>query len=464
MNEMVKLRDPATVLPELRSGERSLSEEINCLLDRVKRYEPEIQALLPDEDNAQRRQRILQEAQDLEARWPDPSNRPALYGLVIGVKDLFHTRGFPTRAGSRLPARIFQNAVGADIPGSDLAETSAESVRLLQDAGALVLGKTVTTEFAYFGPGPTRNPWNTDHTPGGSSSGSAAAVAAGFAHAAFGTQTIGSISRPASFCGLAGYKPSFDRISTEGVIPFSPNADHVGMIAASARALEVIAPVLTRDWRSSATVLTHPRPDSIRHQIGTVLVPDDAYLDQAGKDACRALEAVQERLESIGINVQRVNAFPRIDRINSAHQEMIARDFAGVHERWFEEYHDLYHERSRELVERGRTVPEDRYTRALEGREELRDHLETLLRRHSASLWIAPATVGDAPPGIDATGSPIMNLPWTYAGVPTVSLPITRLPHGTGEHGLPLGIQLAAPFNADEELIAMAVALENVLR
>lgn len=447
MTEAVNPRDPAALLPELRSGKRPPGDEVTVLLDRIEQFEPRIEALLADESAAERRARLLAEAHGLEKRWPDPATRPPLFGVVVGVKDLYHVAGFPTRAGSKLPPDLFS--------GADPADVTAESVRLLEEAGALVLGKTITTEFAYFSPGPTRNPWNTDHTPGGSSSGSAAAVAAGFCHIALGTQTIGSITRPASFCGLAGYKPSFGRISTAGIIPFSPNADHAGVIAPSARALEMVAPILVTDWQDAPAA---------HHRLPTVLIPEDAYLAQADEDSLKGLDAVQERLQGLGVTVQRVNILPDIEDINRAHQDMIAADFARVHELWFEEYGDRYQERSRELIERGRAITAERHVEAVKYRKEIRARLEAALRRHDATFWLAPATVGDAPHGIHATGSPIMNLPWTYAGVPTVSLPIIRLPHGMGAHGLPLGVQIAGPSDSDETLLARAVLLENALR
>lgn len=458
MREAVKPRDPALLLPALRSGERSPREEAEQLLDRADVFEEQLETLLPDEEPDQRRERLLSEADELEARWPDPARRPVLYGTVVGIKDLFHVAGFPTRAGSDLPPDTFTGTK------TGLSRTTAESVRLLRDAGALILGKTVSTEFAYFGPGPTRNPWNRDHTPGGSSSGSAAAVAAGFCHLALGTQTIGSITRPATYCGVAGYKPSFGRISTDGAVPFSASADHVGVIAPSVRALDAAASVLARDWKAGSRTIAAPPRDTIRHQVGTVLIPDDAYLDQAREDAHRALEAVEDRLQGIGITVQRVSVFPDIETINSAHQEMIACDFSRVHRKWFEDHGHLYHEKSRELVQQGQAVPEARYIAALEGRRVLRQRLGEILARAEADILISPATVSDAPRGLDATGSPIMNLPWTYAGLPTVSIPLAGLPHGTGTHGLPLGIQIAGAFGEDEHLLAIAVMLESVLR
>ena len=168
--------------------------------------------------------RLRREASDLLRRYPDPMARPPLFGALVGVKDIFHVDGFVTRAGSELPPELF-------------AGPEASCVTALRAAGALILGKTVTTQFAYFAPGPTRHPLSTTlgetRTPGGSSSGSAAAVAAGFAPLALGTQTIGSIIRPAAFCGVVGFKPSFGRVATDGVIPLSPSADTVGWLAAT---------------------------------------------------------------------------------------------------------------------------------------------------------------------------------------------------------------------------------------
>ena len=161
---------------------------LDAVQARVEAREPSIQALLPE---AGRFDRLRREARALADRYRDPSARPPLFGWLFGVKDIFHVDGWPTRAGSRLPESV-------------LVGPEAESVARLKAAGALILGKTVTTEFAYFTPGPTRNPHNLEHTPGGSSSGSAAAVAAGYCPFALGTQTIGSIIRPAAFCGTIG--------------------------------------------------------------------------------------------------------------------------------------------------------------------------------------------------------------------------------------------------------------------
>lgn len=467
-------RDLAETLHAIRAGEHDIHEEVERALERVEAYEETLHALLPDESSPDRRERLLAEADGLRKRWPDPSKRPPLYGAIVGVKDIFHAKGFPVRAGSRLPAEAFQAPSVPGLPRQG-AGGDAETVALLREAGALILGKTETTEFAYFAPAPTRNPVDPAYSPGGSSSGSAAAVGAGFCQVALATQTIGSISRPASFCGVYGYKPSYGRISSDGVVPFSPCADHIGYIAASVSAIGALAPVLVDEWDSALAAETPRVPDyelsaapprlseAIRPILGTVLVPDDAYLAQSDESSRTTLDAVCERLLGMGVTVQRLELMPDIEEINAMHREMIAYDFATVHGAWFEEYGSLYHERSAELFERGRTVTAERALETQAGRKALRERLNATLARHGASLFVAPATAGEAPHGIETTGDPIMNLPWTYSGLPTVSLALNGFVAGVGPNGLPLGIQAATTFGNDERLLGLSLALDRAL-
>ena len=205
---------------------------VERLAPRFKAVERNIQAFMADEERFQRLQR---DAQALLDRYPQPAARPPLFGALLGVKDIFHAEGFTTRAG-------------ADVPHPLFAGDEAHILTQLKRAGALIVGKTVTTEFAYFEPGPTRNPHNIAHTPGGSSSGSAAAVAAGLAHVALGTQTVGSVIRPAAYCGIVGYKPSFGRVSTAGLVTFSPSADHVGFFCQNVADMLAVAEAVIDDW------------------------------------------------------------------------------------------------------------------------------------------------------------------------------------------------------------------------
>ncbi len=424
------------LLRNLREHDEALQNEITRVLQRMREAEPTLKAFI---DEPEREQRLMKQAAALESEYADRAKRPPLYGLLIGGKDLFRVDGFETRAGSRLSAELF-------------AGQQASSVTRLVEAGALVAGKTVTTEFAYFSPGPTRNPWNLEHTPGGSSSGSSAAVAAGMCHAALGTQTIGSVIRPAAFCGIVGYKPSFGRITTDGVFPFSVSADHVGIFASDVAGVARLAAVLCRPWNHKAAA-REPT-----HKKSVVAVPSERYLAQADAGARRAFERGLERLVNDGARIEQSSLLDDIDQINAAHNDMIAAEFAQVHAAWFDKQRKHYSEKSAELVQRGREVDSQRVSQARQDRSRLRERITQESERLGASLWASPASATAAPHGIETTGSPIMNLPWTYAGVPALTVPC-----GLSEDGLPLGLQLCGSYESDEALVARAARIEAIL-
>jgi len=409
---------------DLKNGHVEIEDFIHTVCDRIERVEPLVQALLPEPG---RRERLINEARELKKKYPDKNNRPTLFGIPVGIKDLFRVDGFPTQAGSQLPSTLFEG------PESSVVTT-------LKNVGALILGKTVTTEFAYFEPGPTCNPHNLAHTPGGSSSGSAAAVACGFTPLAFGTQTIGSVSRPASFCGVFGYKPSYQRIATDGVIPFSPSADHIGFFTQDLHGIEIAASLLCNQWNPNRNVSAE------KPVVGIAI---GKYLEQSNNEVLKFFDEKINQLEQMGIKTVKVDVFGEIESINLVHKNMIAFDFSKVHEKWFENFESLYREYTRKLILEGRTISRKIYQDALAGREKLRTHLETLKTKHEIDLWLSPSSVSAAPAGLSSTGSPLMNLPWTYAGLPTISVPA-----GKTAQNLPLGLQFAGSFNRDEELIA----------
>lgn len=432
-------RPLATLASALRSGELELGDYIEASLERLDEFEPALRTLLPE---AGRRERLRAEAAALAARYPGPASRPPLYGVLLGVKDIYAAEGFETRAGSKLPPALF-------------AMPEGPLVAAMRRSGALVLGKTVTTEFAYFAPGPTANPWDTARTPGGSSSGSAAAVAAGFCSLSTGTQTIGSISRPAAFCGVAGWKPSYDRLSREGIVPFSPSVDHAGLFAPDAAGLSLAASVAAPDWdeeRRARAALAYRRGRPV------LAVPEGPYLAQAEPAAIAAFESSVARLEAAGFDVVRLRAFEDIEAINARHRLICAADIAMVHKAWFDAHEPLYAPQTAELIRTGRAVTPEALAAAGAGRMELRGLLQAALTKGGASFWLSPAAPGPAPLGLSATGSPIMNLPWTHAGLPTLALPA-----GLSAEGLPLGLQLAARFGADEELLALGELIEAAL-
>ncbi len=415
---------------ELISGNLNLKDHINEVCDRLEKYDSDILSFLPEQG---RRERLLKEAEMLYEIYPEPANRPPLFGILIGVKDVYNVEGFLTKANSDLDPEV-------------LTGPEAECVRLLRQEGALVLGKTVTTEFAYFEPGPTRNPHNLNHTPGGSSSGSAAAVAAGFSPLTLGTQTIGSINRPAAFCGVVGYKPSYNRINTEGLLYFSRSADHVGCFAQDVEGMILAAQVLCYDWKEISIPYTP-----------VLGVPRGKYLDQASKEALEAFSRQLDQLSSAGYTVKNVNALDDIEKISAWHRKLIAAEMALEHKDRYKKYADLYKPRTREIIEEGMAIPKAELIEAIKQQKELREELETIMREAEVSLFITPAAKGPAPEGIESTGDPAMNMPWTNAGMPSVSIPA-----GRAKNGLPLSIQLIAPFMGDELLLSWAEEVEEL--
>jgi Asp-tRNA(Asn)/Glu-tRNA(Gln) amidotransferase A subunit family amidase len=422
----------STLTSGLRSGEISLLTYLDQLQERFNIYEPRVQAFVPEES---RFNRLSKEAGELLARYPLPQERPLFFGLPIGVKDIFHVDGFTTRAGTLLDSSLIQGQ-------------ESVAVTKMKEVGALILGKTVTTEFAYFAPGPTRNPHNLEHTPGGSSSGSAAAVAAGLCPLAFGTQTIGSINRPAAFCGVIGYKPSYDRISREGVIPVSPSADHVGFFVQQAAEAPIVAQILCRGWR---LVKTGDKP--------VLGIPKGPYLTRASQEALDHFEATYRLLEEAGFSIKHVPVMPDFDRIYERHNQIVAAEAAQTHEKWYPSNSTLYHPKTAELIERGKQIDRPALHAALRGQKILRDELDKAMTKHNIDLWLSPSAVGPAPKGLASTGDPVMNLPWTHAGVPTITLP-----SGTSSNGLPLGLQVVGRWYQDEELLAWAPQLEQVIK
>ncbi len=415
----------------LRSGQLDLVTYIDEVCNRIDAAEPLIHALLLEPG---RRTRLMAEATALQKRFPDPTSRPSLYGILLGVKDMFRVDGFPTQAGSLLPAELF-------------AGPEAACVTLLRNAGALILGKTTSAEFAWIEPGPTRNPHNLDHSPGGSSSGSAAAVAAGFCPLALGTQTIGSTIRPAAFCGIIGFKPTYGRISSVGLIPCAPSLDTVGLFTQDAAGVGLVAPLLCAHWHNS-------RLDN----TPVLGVPDGPYLNQASPEALIAFETQLLRLEKAGYTVRHVPALNDIETINQRHRLINFAEMARVHAEWFASYETLYRPLTVTAIRDGQKVSAEELQTARAGRAALRSELEAVMEQHGIDLWVSPAAPGPPPEGITTTGNSIMNLPWTYTGMPAITLPA-----GHAANGLPLGLQITGAVMADEKLVSWAQQLAGLL-
>ncbi|MEU1801013.1 amidase [Streptomyces sp. NPDC019937] len=407
------------------------------LCDRIEAADHRVHAFVPEPG---RRARLRREARAAAERWPDPAGRPPLYGVPVGVKDIVHVDGLPTRAGSAVPAEA-------------LAGPQASLIDRLRAAGALVAGKTVTAEFAVTAPGPTRNPHDPGHTPGGSSSGSAAAVAAGMVPLAIGTQTIGSMIRPAAYCGVVGFKPTHGRIPADGVIPNAPTFDTVGLFAPDTAALSPAAGVLCDDWRPEPA---GGGPGEGRRPV--LAVPTGPYLDRAEAEAAAAFEDQVRRLADAGFPVRRVPLPADFDAL-VARQEVINRyELARTHAEWFPRYGELYREQTAAKIRQGRRIDHEEYASALRDRDRFRDRLTAVMDQEGIDLWITPAATGPAPRGLDSTGDSIMCLPWSVAGVPVLGLPA-----GRAANSLPLGLQCVARAGADERLLAWGPGIELVL-
>ncbi len=406
----------------LSSGELNLLDYINETCDWMEKTEPTIQALLPEED---RRQRLLKESEVLLQRYPNLSDRPPLFGVLVGVKDLFNVDGFPTQAGSKLPPEAFLG-------------TEAEIVTNLKKMGALILGKTVSTEFAYFQPGTTTNPINPSHTPGGSSSGSAASVAAGYCPLALGTQTIASIIRPASFCGIAGFKPSHGRVSVRGVFLFSQSADHIGFLTQTTDDLKYAASYIIPNWK---------KIDQLDH-APIIGVPTGDFLEQANLESQAHFFSEVVRLGEAGFLLKNIDVFSDIEQINSNHRKLIAYEFTMNHKHLYKKYSHLYSKHSQQLFMDGSVVSLQEYHDLLAGQSDFRFHLESTMKRENIDVWICPSTISAAPVGLESTGNPLMSLPWTHAGLPSATIPLKD-----EEEELPYGLQVIGHYNEDEYVI-----------
>ena len=421
-----------TLLTQLRSGELQLSDHLDQLEACFVEMEPVIFSFVPE---PRRWERIHREAAELEAKYPDHSKRPPLFGLPVGVKDIFRVDGLPTRAGSQLPADV-------------LYGPESICVTQLREAGCLVLGKTITTEFAYFGPGPTRNPENPFHTQGGSSSGSAAAVAAGLVPVALGTQTIGSVNRPAAFCGIVGFKPTYDRISKENVMENATSHDHVGTLTQDVAGAEVIAQVLCKHF-----VPIEP----LEASNVTFGIPSGPYLQAVESEVLAHFYQAAEKLEAAGYTVKRIEAMPNFHEIYKQHLIVNARESADYHAQ-FSDYHHLYGTKTLQLVQDGQHISDEALAKGRQCKIDTRNHLTELMDEHDLDAWITPGATSPAPLGYASTGDPIMQLPWTTSGLPTLNMK-----SGTHKNGLPLSLQMVVRWNQDETLFAIGKHVESIL-
>ncbi len=424
--------------------ERFTSEALtrDCLT-HISRLDPKIQAWAWLKSEA-----VLETARSADHH-RRAGKQGALLGVPVAIKDIIDIRDVPTRMGSK----VFEDY---------LPTVSARVARRLEEAGAVLLGKTVTAELAYFAPGKTRNPWNPAHTPGGSSSGSAAAVAARFVPAALGTQTNGSVIRPAAFCGVVGYKPSAGLISRSGILKFSQTLDQVGVFARGVADAAVVAGALIGhapddpDSVSDFALVPKeldPRPLFQPPRLAAVRSP---VWHLADADQQENFARNVTALRKAGAAVEAAVLPDAFLQAHDVHRTIMhyegAKSFAALQSQHRE---SLSTELNR-LIDEGKNISETSYYAALETRTRLQGELNDFLRRYDALL--TPPARGEAPATLEHTGDPAFCTIWTLCGAPALSLP-----SGLGAHGLPLGLQLVGGYLQDARLLQVALWCETVI-
>jgi Asp-tRNA(Asn)/Glu-tRNA(Gln) amidotransferase A subunit family amidase len=419
----------------IREGVFSSEQLVQGCLDQIRAVEDRVQAwAFLDPEHA------LVQARDADARHREGRTCGPLHGVPVGIKDIIDTEDMPTEDGTVLHA--------GRTPVAD-----ATLVSRLREAGAVIMGKTVTTELATYAPGKTRNPHHPEHTPGGSSSGSAAAVAANMVPLAVGTQTNGSVIRPAAYCGVYGFKPTFGLISRHGVLTQSPPLDQAGVMARSVEDLALIAEALigfdendpaTRPVARPRLLETATQEPPFRPWFAFVKTPMWEQAEAQTQEAFAELaEAIGEQVEEFTLPVQFKEAW-------EWHRAIMEADLARNFNQEYEKGLDKLSESLRGQIERGGKVPAVEYNRALGKIPALNHALDELFdNRYDAIL--TPATTGAAPRGLDSTGSPVFCTFWTLCGMPAVTLPLMQ-----GENGLPLGVQLVGRRGDDARLLRTA--------
>jgi Asp-tRNA(Asn)/Glu-tRNA(Gln) amidotransferase A subunit family amidase len=417
---------PTALEAARRIADGSLTSEalVRTCLDRIGEREPVVGAW----------QHLDTDAALRMARRVDQFGSGPLKGIPVGVKDIIDTVDMPTGYGSAL--------YGTNQPHRDAA-----CVALARHAGALILGKTVTTEFAYFQPGKTRNPHNSDRTPGGSSSGSAAAVADGMVPLAFGTQTAGSVIRPASFCGCVGYKPTFGLIDRTGVRPFADSLDTVGVFATTVEDAAFFASVV------AGRPNLHIGDEAFRPRIG--LARTHAW-EAAEPATATALDEAAARLRTAGLEVREVALPERWRGLPEAQKTIMAFEAARTHAPEMLTVPERLSVKLREHLELGAAIAAEDYdaakalvVEARAGFGEVLDGLDVLL---------TPSAPGEAPVGLEATGDPVFSRIWTALGVPCISVPGL-----VGPSGMPVGLQVVGRWGNDRRALAASAVIGQSL-
>lgn len=427
---------------QIRSGSLSPVALAESLLARIAALEPALLAWVYLDKAA-----VLAAAAVKEQEVAGGAALGPLHGIPIGVKDIYYTAGIPTTACSKVYADF-------------VPEFDAAPVARLKQAGAIILGKTVTTEFACMDPSPTVNPWNPAHTPGGSSSGSAVAVAARMCPAALGSQTVGSVLRPASYNGVVGFKPSYGRVSRYGVIPVSWSLDTMGWMTRSVADTALLLQVLVGPDVNDPVALAAAVPD---YAAALANPPPPRlgllrrfFYDNADAETRQHTDAMAERLAQAGASVEELPLPASFDTAIEDQQVIMAVEGSAFHEPMYRRQAEDYQPRLRELIRRGLETDAVSYSRALERRQRFIYDVRELAGKVDALL--TPATPTPALPDRTNTGNTMFQGPWTSAGLPAIAIP-----SGLAASGLPLGLQLVGADFAEARLLAAAAWCESAL-
>ena len=425
----------------IRDGKVTSEELVGACLDYIKTLEEKLGAwTFLDPEHALSQARAADQAQQAGR------TLGLLHGIPVGVKDIFDTKDMPTEDGTVLHA------------GRQPMEDATAVVRL-REAGAIILGKTVTTELAVYAPGKTRNPHDPERTPGGSSSGSAAAVAAGMVPLAIGTQTNGSVIRPAAFCGVYGYKPTFGLISRHRVLQQSRPLDQIGVFARTIEDAALITEAMVgfddRDPDTqlrvrTALVATLSEEPPVQPRLAFVKTPVWVEADTDTR------EGFAELVEHLGDKVGEVELPGIFNDAVEQHRTIMEADLARSFEREYTRGKDKLSAILKEMIERGQKVLAVDYNNAVSRIPVFNHALDKVFEWHDAIL--TPATTGEAAVGLASTGSPIFCTLWTLCGMPAITLPILQ-----GSHGMPMGVQLVGRRGDDARLLRTARWLVNLV-
>lgn len=420
--------------PQLAQGAISAEELSQACLGRVAEVEPTVGAFTHLDP-----EHVLMQARALDDARRHGRPLGALHGLPVGIKDIIDTADYPTECGSR--------ALAGRRPSRDAAVVSR-----LRAAGAVIFGKTVTTEVAYRYPGKTRNPHDPERTPGGSSSGSAAAVAASMLPLAIGSQTAGSVIRPASYCGVFGMKPTHGLVGRTGVLLHSHKLDHLGVYGRTLDDIALILDAVAGYDPDDPDSRPRAAPDFVRTSTAPLpATPNLAFVRTPMWDKAEpeTREAFDELVGVLGARIRPVELPEQFAAAWDAHRTIMMADMAHRHAELIARGGEANSEPLRRQVAAGRNVPAVEYLGALEDARDYANALADVFRFYDAI--VTPASTGVAPKGLGSTGDPVFNALWTLTGLPALSLPLLQ-----GDGGMPLGVQLVGAAGHDARLLRTA--------